>query len=498
MSLTTSESTDIETSFSLSMIIKRLSGDTLIYGLGSVLAQAISFFLLPLYTTVLAPAEYGMVDILLTMNLIFFVIAKLGIDSGIAIIFQHDDQDTHKRMISSNLFFQLTWASIFSCILLLSANTVNDLLFNHTLPTVLIMMSFLLLPLQCLVDFTLNLHKWKREPVHYILISVGLTACTAIITAWFLLIVHIGVIGIFLGMLISNILFAIFGIYSILKYLTWTFAWDDVKSCLGLGIPFALSGILIYLSPNINRLFLVSYVGLTGTGIFAAALKISYIGVFIASTFQFAYLPFALSIQKSPDAKRVYALVGRYFPLVMIVVISLLLISAPLLISLLLRQPEYATSYQFIGPLLLAMWFQAIRFPFIIGLTISKKTKYYLIASAFATGVNVILNICMIPTWGVQGAVWAIVFGECAMTIGLFFLNQKFYFVSYEVKPIVLLVIYYFGLMISLKMIMDSPIAQNWIIFLGVGLLFIAMTIFGSGAIKREEFRIGIRYIKNR
>ena len=45
------------------MSIKSLGKNSLIYGLGHILARLVTFFLLPLYTHVFTPKEYGVISL---------------------------------------------------------------------------------------------------------------------------------------------------------------------------------------------------------------------------------------------------------------------------------------------------------------------------------------------------------------------------------------------------------------------------------------------------
>ena len=54
------------------MSLKKLAGETVIYGVSSILARVLSFLLVPIYTKLLAPDEYGIVAQLFAV--IFFAI----------------------------------------------------------------------------------------------------------------------------------------------------------------------------------------------------------------------------------------------------------------------------------------------------------------------------------------------------------------------------------------------------------------------------------------
>ena len=473
-------------------IITRLSRETIIYGVGSGLSQAISFFMLPLYTSILTPAEYGIVDIILTLNLILFIIAKLGIDSGVALIFQQKDIWHQKRMITSNLFFQIAWAVIFAGLSIFSVYLINIYLLHNDQLFVLVALSFLLLPVQGIVNYAQNIHKWKGESHRYALFSVGLTGCIVSLNVILLLFAHLKAEGIILSMLLANGLFAVIGLWSISRYLVKSFEWNDIRSCLILGAPFALSSLLIFLMPNINRFFLVEYTGLAQTGIFASALKLCIIISFATSAFDLAYSPYALSIQNTSDAKRVYAFIGRIFPLIMNIFILLLVMAAPYVIQILLGRPEYSEVNQFIGILLLATWFETIRVPCYIGLMISRQTKYIVIVSLLSLFSYVALNILLIPSFGIIGAAWSEVGIELVMTVSLFYFTQKNYYVPYKIKPFFFLGFSYLVLLFLLQMLPGISDISSILGRIAICSIFIIIAVLGSGAVELNELKSGL------
>jgi len=62
--------------------LKQLGKDSLIYGIGGVLAKGIGFFLLPVYTRIFTPADYGTIEMLTVLNSFLGSILVMGMDSA--------------------------------------------------------------------------------------------------------------------------------------------------------------------------------------------------------------------------------------------------------------------------------------------------------------------------------------------------------------------------------------------------------------------------------
>ena len=65
------------------MSIKDLGKDSLIYGTGHVLARLITFFLLPIYTHVFTPEEYGVVSLAYAFIGFTLMLYRYGMDTAL-------------------------------------------------------------------------------------------------------------------------------------------------------------------------------------------------------------------------------------------------------------------------------------------------------------------------------------------------------------------------------------------------------------------------------
>ena len=62
--------------------LKRLGSDTAIYGISTILGRALNFLLLPFYTNVLLPGEYGIVSYLFSIIAFVNVFYSYGMESA--------------------------------------------------------------------------------------------------------------------------------------------------------------------------------------------------------------------------------------------------------------------------------------------------------------------------------------------------------------------------------------------------------------------------------
>ena len=100
--------------------LKQLGKDTLIYGIGGILAKSVSFFLLPIYTRIFTPADYGTIEMLTVISSFLSAIMVMGMDSAQSMYFfkfKKNGKIAQAKIVSAILQWRLLWGV---CIVLLA------------------------------------------------------------------------------------------------------------------------------------------------------------------------------------------------------------------------------------------------------------------------------------------------------------------------------------------------------------------------------------------
>ena len=98
------------------MSIKSLGKESLIYGTGHVLARLITFLLLPIYTHVFSPEEYGVISLAYAFMGFSLMLYRYGMDTALmkySVQLNGNDKIAHISSIYILLrimFLNLSWA----------------------------------------------------------------------------------------------------------------------------------------------------------------------------------------------------------------------------------------------------------------------------------------------------------------------------------------------------------------------------------------------------
>ena len=100
---------------------KELAKNTLIITIGRICTQMITFFLLPLYTTILTTEEYGIVDLLNSLVMFLIPIISLQLEQAVfrKLIDNRKNNNQIKKIISSTFLFILSSLILYICIFII-------------------------------------------------------------------------------------------------------------------------------------------------------------------------------------------------------------------------------------------------------------------------------------------------------------------------------------------------------------------------------------------
>src|SRR5438874_13794293 len=83
--------------------VRRVSRQLFAYGTADVMVLIVNFLLLPLYTRVLDPREYGALALLLLCEAFLKVVNRWGLDQGLLRLYYDQPTDEDRRTLASTV-----------------------------------------------------------------------------------------------------------------------------------------------------------------------------------------------------------------------------------------------------------------------------------------------------------------------------------------------------------------------------------------------------------
>jgi len=153
--------------------------------------------------------------------------------------------------------------------------------------------------------------------------------------------------------------------------------------------------------------------------------------VLLLTAFRMAWPAFAYSIEEDDEAKRTYAFVLTYLVAIASWLALALGLLAPWLVRL-LTQPEFYEGEKVVAPLAFGGMAYAAYIVMAIGVGRAKRTQFNWAITGFAAVVNVVLNLILIPAYGIMGAAAATVAAYGVMFLGMTWYAQRVFPVPYQ------------------------------------------------------------------
>ncbi|GAB4336469.1 MAG: oligosaccharide flippase family protein [Candidatus Abyssubacteria bacterium] len=414
----------------------RLSSDTVYYGLGKTAEALAALILIPVLTRALSPAEFGLWDVVMTFFLLTTTVGSLSIEPAVATLYYETQRpEERKLVVSTGILFRLLSSIVLTVPLFVFSPQISEMIFGGPEHFKSICIVAAAMPFFLLMNLQKQLFRIDFAPGKFNLLSIGFAGMYAALSIVLVVKTPLGVNGVLTGLLASAICVSVIGWALTLSRFSLEFSGRVLRRMLVVGLPLIPFFLSTWVIDSSSRYFLTRLSTLEQVGIYSVGVKISSIvGMFVMS-FQMAWAPVALSIQHETDAKERYSRGVLFFFVVSLTVGTAITVFGRQLLML-LAHPKYYGAEDVIGMLVLAMIAFGAFLVLSAGLLIAKRTVYASVAIVAGAAVNLLLNLLLIPDFGIVGAAVATL---CAYSLTLLLIYrfvQKFYPVDYAVRRI--------------------------------------------------------------
>jgi len=429
----------------MSANIRSLTKQTLVYGFGTVASRLVTFLLLPVYTNILAPAEYGLAVLVFVFTAFMNYIYNYGLDSA---LMRHYDEDPDPRqravVLSTAIWMAISSSILLSGTIYLLNNPLSRILLASTENRILIKYAAVILFFDCLERVPMAFLRLQEKPLLFIGIRLFNVVVTLALNIYFVVYQRTGIIGIFQSNVIASGLTMFLLLVTVITKIQFTFSGNIARDLMLFGIPFVPTGLATAAMEMLNRYIVQHYLGLDAVGIFSAGYKLGIFMLLITTAFYYAWQPFFIKAGPNESSRPLFARVLTYFVLVEMYIWVILTVFIPEIINfhigrIFLIGPEYQSCGSMVPFILLGYVFFGINQVFLPGIYFEKKTRYLAYITIFASGVNILFNFLLIPLLGLVGSAMASFIGYFALACSTYFVSQRLFRVPYEKRRLAIL-----------------------------------------------------------
>ncbi len=453
--------------------VKKLAGQTAIYGLSTILGRLLNYLLVPIYVNAFTPAEYGSVSLLYSYVAFFIVILMFGMETT---FFRFVNKSDDKEKTFNQAF---SIVLIINAIFLITIFSTSHLIANylqHPEFQQYIVWFGVILVFDATSSLFLAKLRYLNQAKRFAVIQLSSIGTSIVLNLFFIYVLlpsnpDFGIGYIFLANLIASFVKPVLLYKEVSSFrFTWNMAY--AKTMMIFAIPLVIGSFggiinevldrqLIYemlktqqLDLGFNQSDSLIYAE-TQVGIYSACYKLSILITLFITAFRYAAEPFFFAQESNENKDKVYSKVMTWF--IIVVTLIFLTISINLdIFKYFIPNEAYWVGLKVVPVLLLANVCLGIYYNQSIWYKLADKTKYGAFISIGGAIITVVMNLLLIPIMGYMGSAWTTLAVYFSMMIASYYFGQKHYPIKYNLRKAALyiftsLILFFIGYFIEIE-----------------------------------------------
>jgi len=485
--------------------IKKLAGQTVIYGFSSIIGRILNYLLVPLYTRVFTQGEYGVVNVMYAFVAVAFIVLTYGMETT---YFRYSEIEKEKKNVYNTILSSiLTSSLIFLFFVIVFAKDVARLIEYPDNFEYVILFGFIL-AFDAITAIPFAKLRAQNRPIKFatikfvnIAVNIGLNLMFLLLCPFLLKVANPSVskiillffkpewsliIYVFISNLAASAITLVL-LYSELKDFRFNFDFKLWKKMMVYSLPLILTGLAGVMNETYGRL-LMKYIlpkdiAEQQIGIYSASIKIAFLLNLFVQAFRYAAEPFFFSHEKEKDSRIVYARVMNYF----VIATSFIFLGLMLYIDIvvLIIGVNFREGIAVIPILLMGYLFLGIFYNLSIWYKLTNKTIYGAFIAIGGAVLTVVFNLLWIPRFGYMGSAWAALLCYGSMMIASYFIGMKYYLINYQIGKIIA----YISLSIVLVLINHFVKIEDVIFRFLVSTFLLSIFILTVYITERKDFK---------
>lgn len=449
-------------------MLKFFIRDGALYTLGSILSKGLSLFLIPIYTRYLSPLEYGIIDLFIILAGIINILITFEITQSIARYYQDAPNDFEKALYTSTAF----WFTFFAYIIFIFIAYVfrgffGEIIVGQVNYEVIFMFAAFSIVSNGIYCFTSNQLKWQLQSKDNVIVGMINLLFGACLILYLMIVAKLKIEAVFIGQIFGNVCAILVAIYYARNSYRFIFNFFMLQEMLKFSIPLLLSSLSGFAAIYIDRIFIKNILGLEELGVYGVGYRFACVASIVFSGFQGALMPLVYKYHKEKNTPNDISRIFDIFCCFSLILLLGSILFSKEMILLLVAEPFYE-SYKLIPVLVMSILFLNM-YIFAPGLTIYKKTNLVALINLLTMILNIILNIILIPTFGIFGAAVSTLIGSLFLFVMYIVMGNRYYYILYNYKKYIFLFLF---------VLMIGCVLNYLIINIGLFSIFLKILLF--------------------
>lgn len=428
--------------------IRTLASQTAIYGVSTIVGRLLNYLLVPLYTRVFQPAEYGVVTELYAYAAFLAVVYTYGMETA---FFRFSEKEKNPEKV-----FSTSWGSLFisslliSGALILSADYWSRILEYESHPEYIVWF-VCIIALDTLATIPFARLRQQQKAIQFaglkllnIAINIGLNifflvVCPRLNNHWEVIGViyddQIGVGYVFISNLVASTVTLLVLLPIVFRH-RFIFDISLWKQMIGYALPLLVVGFAGMTDEMLGRAILKWLLpygyeeNLRQLGIYGANYKLAVLIALFTQAYRFAAEPLFFSRASHSGAPQLYARMMKFYVLVQGIFFLVIVLYLDVFQYFIGRQ--YREGLHVVPVLLLAQIALGIYYNLSVWYKLTDLTRLGALIAVGGALLTLVLNIILIPWQGYAGSAWATLICYATLAFVSWHLGQRYLPIDYR------------------------------------------------------------------
>ncbi len=485
--------------------LKKLAGQTAIYGLSSIIGRFLNYLLVPLYTYNFPPDKYGIVTEFYAYVVVLQILLTYGMETGY-FRFSQKENIAEERVFSTVLTSVFSTSLIFVLFIFSFASQIARAM-GYAHHKQFIQIFAVILAADAISAIFFARLRQQNKAIKFAALKIFNILVNIAFNLFFILLCpkmqnsnfcffynpNFSVGYIFLANLIASISVLLIFLPELFK-IKLTFDYKLWKQILVYSLPLLITGLTGSVNEMADRILLkywtvvpqnvvdkTDYV-LYQLGIYGANAKLAVLMMLFVQAFRYAAEPFFFSYARKNKSLSVFADVMKYYIAFAFAVFLAIMLNLDIIKYFI--SSKYFEGLKVVFPLFLSRILVGVFFILSFWYKLNDITKYGMIIFAIGAIITVALNAFMIPHFGYMGAAWTNFTTYFVMVMISYFWSKKYMPVKYDFKRI------FFYIIFAITLYLFSKYIDNKVFIIKLIIKNILLIIYLIVLFKIEKFTI--------
>lgn len=459
--------------------LKKLAGQTAIYGVSSILGRIINYFLVALHTELFFENELGVVSYFYGYTALALIIITFGMETT---FFRFATKDNNPKTYHVAATSVILISLLFALFIGIGTPYLSVFLttkFDQAINTQMIYWLAAIVFIDGATAIPFAKLRMENRPIKFatakLIAIAGNIGLQLLFLIWFPAIhnqeflaglapivdtfynPNLGIEYIFLANLISNSLLFFLLAKEFLQ-IRLSLDWSVFKPMLFYALPILITGFAGWVTNELDKVAVAEWStgGVFDQGVYSQTFKLGALMMLAIQAFRYAVEPFFFSQAKDKQAPALFAKTMHYYYLLALLIMLAVCTNISLIADILLRKPEYRVALYLVPIIMFGKLLFGVYINISIWFKLKDQTAYGILFTLIGAVITFTGNYFFLGRYGYISSAFTIVAAYFAMSLTSYVLGRKKYPVPYNFKPLVLytivvLVIIYISYQITLS-----------------------------------------------